>query len=287
MSTSRAALAVVVIVTVTSACTTQQDDQKPRVDTVLVQVPAPANPIAGGDTALLQNAGPSATPIPEPVAPKVSTDDRPEPPRAPSRAKEVERPVRTASGNVTSSGRVGEAAEVATIAQWALIPVTTSADVCTNTHKVGQEFTATVQDSVVGSYGAVIPKNATVTFGIDRIKRSQNVRDAIEIGLSPRILDINGQQLHLEALVEDLRVEPLANNRGRRGVVAGVVGGVGGAVIAKALGASTGQALAVGTGVGAASGATVAATTGTDGCIRANSVFGLRLTNALEMVVHR
>jgi hypothetical protein len=171
--------------------------------------------------------------------------------------------------------------------QWTLIPVTTSADVCTNTHKVGQEFTAIVHDSVVGSYGAVIPKDATVTFGIDRVKRSQNVRDAIEIALSPKSLDVNGQRLHLEALVENLTVQPLANNRGQRGVVAGVATGVAGAVIAKALGASTGQALAVGGGAGVAGGAAVAATTGTDGCIRANSIFGLRLTSPLEMVVHR
>jgi hypothetical protein len=74
-------------------------------------------------------------------------------------------PTKTASGNTKTSGS-GTAARTGTVAAGTALNVRANSQLCTNTHKVGDKMSATVNEAVAGSNGVSIPAGATVVLTV-------------------------------------------------------------------------------------------------------------------------
>jgi hypothetical protein len=196
-------------------------------------------------------------------------------------------PVRNAStigsGNAVAVGEVGSEAIVGAIASSTAIPIRTALNICTNTHRAGQEFVARTTEQVNGSFRAALPAGTPIVFTIVRMSRSDNVADPLVIELRPRHVELNGAQLPIEGVVENLAVESSRRNMARRTIAGGVLGAAAGYAGAKIAGESNEDAAKV-AGVAGVTGATAGlATTNTEGCISAKRPFVVRLTRTLEM----
>ena len=143
-----------VAIAILVACTTQAD--APAVDSSAVAQGAPAF-VSGGDTALTSESsaiasedstaivatagpeGPSTTLVPDPVVLESPFD-----------------PPTTDGGNMVTAGEAGSESVVGEIALSTPIAMTFPVDVCTNTHKQGDEGPAATSDTMRGTYGAMV-----------------------------------------------------------------------------------------------------------------------------------
>jgi len=233
----------------------------------------------GGDTALYDPAVVEAV-APEPVpvlesAPEESAA-QPETPFSVS-------PGVTDGGNSVTSQEVGSEVTVGEIRESTGIPLIVASDVCTSTHTMGDDFRAKSTETITGSYGAAIPAGSELVFRLEKINRSENVRDPVEIILSPRFVEVGGQQLEIEGTVEGLQVETQRKNVKKRGFLGALAGAVVAGVAAKATGKSDEEAAAAAIGGGAIGAAAGAVTAKAEGCIRTTAPFTLRLTRKIEM----
>src|SRR5688572_25230960 len=115
-------------------------------------------------------AAPATNPAPSASAPRPTTTTR-----TPTTTRTTPRTTTTASGNTVTRTAAGSAARVGTIPAGATLNLASGSKVCTNTHKVGERFNATLTNAVQGSNGAVIPAGATATVEVTQLKRSENV----------------------------------------------------------------------------------------------------------------
>jgi septal ring-binding cell division protein DamX len=111
--------------------------------------PAPTAPAPTSPT-------PRATAPRRATAPVVRTPVRTRPAPAPAPVSTT-----TSSGNTVTRGTGGSERSVGMIAAGSTVNLTSNTRVCTNTHRVGQRFSATVSESITGSNGATIPAGAT------------------------------------------------------------------------------------------------------------------------------
>ena len=209
---------------------------------------------------------PAATPSPAP-RPAAS---RPAPARpAPSRpapAPAAPKPTTTASGNTVSSGS-GSERTVGTIPAGTRLALTSNATVCTNTHKVGDTFTATVSESVTGSNGAVIPAGATANVTVTQLKRSENANDKIIVGLRVNSVTMGGRTYALDGSVSDVAVTRVRNSSTGNDAKKVIGGAIIGAIAGQVIGKDT-KGTVIGGAAGAAAGtAAAAATANYEGCV--------------------
>jgi len=207
---------------------------------------------------------PAATPAPRPAA------SRPAPARpAPSRpapAPAAPKPTTTASGNTVSSGS-GSERTVGTIPAGTQLALTSNATVCTNTHKVGDTFTATVSESVTGSNGAVIPAGATANVTVTQLKRSENANDKIIVGLRVNSVTMGGRTYALDGSVSDVAVTRVRNSSTGNDAKKVIGGAIIGAIAGQVIGKDT-KGTVIGGAAGAAAGtAAAAATANYEGCV--------------------
>jgi hypothetical protein len=190
---------------------------------------------------------------------------------------------KTASGNTKTTGSTGR---TGTIAAGTALSVRANSELCTNTGKVGDKFTATVNESVVGSNGATIPAGATVTLTITKLNRSENVNDPIEMEFSVDQVSFSGKTYSLAgSSVADLPVERVRNQPKSKDVQKVVGGAAIGAIAGQVLGKNT-KSTVIGAAAGAAAGAaTAAATANYEGCVRAGKSFVVNLGSALTIAV--
>ena len=137
--------------------------------------------------------------------------------------------------------------------------------ICTNTHKVGDRFTATVTDPVPGSDNAVIPAGAKATLTITRLERSKGVNDPITVGFDVTSVAFGGVTYPVEAEVTSAKVYRVRSGNKDAEKVAGgaIIGAIAGQVIGR-----DAQSTVIGAAAGAAAGTAAAAATATyDGCI--------------------
>src|SRR4051812_49193206 len=113
----------------------------------LTDVPASGAAPAGGTTA------------------KTSTSTK----TTPRTTTKTSTPTKTATGNTVTKG-TGTRSSVGEIAAGTTLSLASNSQVCTNTNKIGDKFTATLSDAVSGSNGAVIPAGATVTLTVTALK---------------------------------------------------------------------------------------------------------------------
>ena len=229
------------------------------------------------DLALAQRdtaAQPALTDVPATPAAKTST------------------PTKTASTKTTTSTKTKAPAPTPAASRTGVINAGTALSVrannelCTNTHKVGDKFMATVNDAVVGTNGATIPAGATVTLTVTKLNRSENVNDPIEMQFSVDQVAFGGKSYSLSgATVASLPVERVRNQPKSKDAQKVIGGAAVGAIAGQVLGKNT-KSTVIGAAAGAAAGAAVAAGTANyEGCVRAGGNFVVTLGNSLTLTV--
>lgn len=164
--------------------------------------------------------------------------------------------------------------------------VTNGARICTNTHKVGDRFTATLASAVTGTNGATIPAGATVTLAITESAISKNSKDnwklafdVVSVTVGSETLDIEGDVTRV-ATIEAVRSQSTGQQVGKVATGAAI-----GAVVGQILGKNT-KSTVIGGAVGAAAGGAVAAgTMDYEGCLPANGSITIALGAPLTVRV--
>lgn len=240
--------------------------------------------LASGDTAAvpaLTDVAPGAATVP--AAPRASTPTtttrRPTPTtRTPSSAT-------TSSGNTVTRTPAGSAARVGTIASGSTLNLTSGSTVCTNTHKVGNRFNATVSEAVSGSNGAVIPAGATATVEVTELKRSENANDNVVMGFSVVSVSFGGHTYPVSATTSYAQVTKVRNQPKSKDVQKVVGGAVIGAIAGQILGKST-KGTVIGAAAGGAAGAAAAAATANyEGCVNAGGRISATLNSSTQVQI--
>jgi len=189
-------------------------------------------------------------------------------------------PTTTRSGNTVATGSSGSEGRLATIGAGTSINLTSGSRVCTNTHKAGDKFTATVNEAVVGSNGAVIPAGATAVVQVTSVKRSENTSDPAQIGLVVQTISFGGKSYPVDATITSAAVDRTRES-GTKDDAKKVVGGaVVGAIIGQILGKDT-KSTVIGAATGAAAGTAVAVGTADyAGCIPSGGRIAIKLNSA-------
>ena len=236
--------------------------------------------LAGTDTA----AQPTLTDVPATPAGGATTPATKSttPARTPSTSTKTSTPTKTASGNTKTAG-TGTATRSGSVPAGTALNVRANSDLCTNTHKVGDTFQATVNEAVVGSNGATIPAGATVTLTVTKLNRSENVNDPIEMEFSVDRVAFAGKSYNINGSVASLPVERVRNQPKSKDVQKVVGGAAIGAIAGQVLGKNT-KSTVIGAAAGAAAGAaTAAATANYEGCVRAGGNFVVTLSDAVTI----
>jgi hypothetical protein len=178
------------------------------------------------------------------------------------------------------------AARSGVIAAGTALPLAAGARICTNTHAVGDRFTAVTSADVAGSNGAVIPAGSEVTLEVVESARGENSQDKVKLSFRPVSITVRGTAMDLTADVtqvarlEFVRVQSTGTQAGKVAAGAAV-----GAVAGQLLGRDTKSTVA-GAAVGAvAGGAVAAATTDYNGCLAANGAITVALREDLRIRV--
>lgn len=242
--------------------------------------------LANRDTAAqpqLKDVPNAAAPAPKPSAPRPS---RPATrPSAPAPRPSTPATTTTPSGNTVTTnpgargnpGATGGGA-VGTIAEGTTLSTHASSKICTNTNAVGDHVTATLDNAVSGSNGAVIPAGATVNLTVTQLKRSENANDQIVMEFAVNSVTFGGKTYPIQAsvtsaAVDRIKDQPVAKDAQKVGI-----GAIAGAIAGRLIGKST-KATVIGGAAGAAAGAAAAAATSNyQGCINAGGNIVLKLT---------
>lgn len=239
---------------------------------------------AGTDT----TAQPALKDVPPAEAPPPATPSRPKtqpkssnppPKNNPPAVTPTPAPTTPAPAPAPAPSRTGEVAAGTTVA------LTSSDKVCTNTQKVGDRFTATVNETITGSNGAVIPAGSKATLELTTLHRSENANDRIVMGFRLVSIEVNGKTYTADADVLTAQVDRVAASTGGDVAKKVGVGAVAGAIIGQVIGRDRKGTL-IGAAVGAAAGgAAAAATAKHDGCVNNGAAITIKLNQPLSIVV--
>ena len=232
----------------------------------------------------LQDVPATGTPTTTATAPAPRAPARTSPSRTVTRppVKTTPRPTTTttASGNTVTKGSSGSERAMGTIAAGSEINLTSNSRVCTNTHKVGQRFSATVSNTVTGSNGASIPAGATATVEITELNRSENVNDPVKMGFRVVSVTFGGRTYPIDATTTYANVDRVRNQPKSKDVQKVVGGAAVGAIIGQVLGKDT-KGTVIGAAAGAAAGAGAAAATANyEGCVPSGGRITITLDNS-------
>ena len=225
-------------------------------------------------------------PVAAAPAPRATTPVRTAPARtttAPRPTTTSSAPRTTTSGNTSTAGSGTAERQMGTIASGSTVSLSSSTRVCTNTHKVGDRFTATVRQSVTGSNGAVIPAGATATVEVTSLHRSDNVNDPIVVGVAIRSISFGGRTYAVSGTTSSAQVDRVRSSTTRDDVRKVATGAAIGAIAGQILGRDT-RATVTGAAAGAAVGAGAAAATGNyEGCIPTGGAITVSLSNSVQV----
>lgn len=224
-----------------------------------IELPPADSTAAMSDTAA---AAPAPAPTVTPAATPAAATPRPAAPRPAA----------------STSSRSGALSAGATIA------LASGSRICTNTHKVGDRFTALTTADIAATNNVVIPTGSEVTLEVVESARGENSRDRVKLAFKPVSITIRGASSELAADVTQVAALEIARVQST-GTQAGKVaaGAAVGAVAGQLLGRDTKSTVA-GAAVGAAAGGAVAAaTTDYNGCLAANAALTVTLTSSLTV----
>lgn len=224
-------------------------------------------------------AEPSLTDVPNDASPSTSTPSRPSTSR-PSTSRPAptpSRPATTPGGNTATTGTAGSEGTLATIAAGTAITLTSGERICTNTHKNGDKFTATVSQAVMGSNGAVIPAGSRAVVQVTSVDQSENVNDPAKIGLVVQQIVIDGKAYPVDASITSASVEQVRTASTGSDAKKVIGGAVAGAILGQVLGKDT-KSTVIGAATGAAAGTAIAMGTGDHaGCIPQGGTIAIKL----------
>ena len=204
-------------------------------------------------------------------------------PSTPAPTAKEPAPVRTPSGNTVTTGEKTTGGGVGAIASGTTLALASTSKVCTNTNKVGERFTATLNESVTGSNGAVIPAGAAVELEITKLKRSENANDNIEMGFAVRSIRFGGTTYNVDADVTTASVDRVRASTTGNDAKKVIGGAVIGAVVGQVIGKDT-KGTVIGAATGAAAGtAAAAATANYEGCVNSGGRIVITLTSPLTI----
>lgn len=170
-----------------------------------------------------------------------------------------------------------------TIASGSTVSLSSSTRVCTNTHRVGDRFTATVRQSITGSNGAVIPAGATATVEVTSLRRSENANSPIVIGVAIRSVSFGGRTYAVSGTTSNAQVDRVRSSTTRDDVKKVATGAAIGAIAGQILGRDT-RGTVTGAAAGAAIGAGAAvATANYEGCIPTGGTISVSLDNSVQV----
>lgn len=210
--------------------------------------------LAPVDTTAELNDRPSDTAVATTApAPAARTPARPSRPAASASAPA---PKPSPSAATPTPTRTPPAATSASLASGTRLSATTTAEIRSNTNKVGDTVTATIAKDVKDAAGnVVIPAGSAVVLKVTAIKESENKSDKTgTLTLQPTSVSINGQSYPLSARIDSVGTQ-LQGRKTGAGDIAKVGAGAGiGAVVGRVLGGSTKGAV-IGGVIGGAVGA--------------------------------
>ncbi len=226
-------------------------------------------------------ATPAPTPAPTTSKPRAS---RPTPkPTTPAPKPESTTPPRTPSGNTVTAGEKSSGGNVGSIASGTTLTLASGSKVCTNTNKVGDRFSATLNEAVNGSNGAVIPAGATAVIEVTKLKRNENANDNIEMGFAVKTISFGGATYNVDGDVTSAAVDRVRNSTKGNDAKKVIGGAVLGAVIGQVIGKDT-KGTVIGAAGGAAAGtAAAAATANYEGCVNDGGKIVITLTSPLTI----
>jgi hypothetical protein len=226
-------------------------------------------------------AGTTTNPAPSTSAPRTTTTTRTTTTRTPTTT--TKKPTVTSSGNTVTRNNAGTAAKVGTIPAGATLNLASGSKICTNTSKVGERFSATVTDAVVGSNGAVIPAGATANVEVTELKRSENANDNVVMGFRVVSVSFGGHTYPVSATTSYAQVSKVKNQPKGKDVQKVVGGAAIGAIAGQILGKST-KATVIGGAIGAAAGAGAAAATANyEGCVNSGGKITATLNSSTQV----
>jgi hypothetical protein len=164
------------------------------------------------------------------------------------------------------------------------LALTSGSKVCTGTNLPGDKLVATVNESVIGSNGAVIPAGSSVVLEVASVTPGDNGQNA-QITFRVRSVLVNDKTYTVAAEVTPLgtleKTKVAGNpNDGRNKVIGGAIAG---ALIGQIIGHNT-KGTVIGAAAGAATGAAVAKSGEKwEGCLPAGSPMRLTLNSALVL----
>ena len=259
-----------------------------KADTSLAQDTALSRDLqlATGDSAAqpqLKDVPATPAPTPAPTTSKPRTS-RPAPkPTTPAPKPEPAAPPKTPSGNTVTAGEKSSGGNVGSIASGTTLTLASGAKVCTNTNKVGDRFSATLNEAVTGSNGAVIPAGATAVIEVTKLKRSENANDNIEMGFAVKTISFGGATYNVDGDVTSAAVDRVRNSTKGNDAKKVIGGAVLGAVIGQVIGKDT-KGTVIGAAGGAAAGtAAAAATANYEGCVNDGGKIVITLTSPLTI----
>lgn len=224
-------------------------------------------------------AAPKTTP--SRTAPRAPARPAPRTPPASTPRPTTPTTTTTSSGNTVTTTPAGGASgggAVGMIPAGSTLSTHAASKICTNTNAVGDHVTATVDNSVSGSNGAVIPAGATVNLTVTRMKRSENSNDPIIMEFAVNSVTFGGRTYPIDATVTNAAVTRVRDQPQSKDIQKVGIGAIAGAIAGKIIGKSTKGAV-IGGAAGAAAGAAAAsATANYQGCIDAGGSIEVKLT---------
>jgi hypothetical protein len=175
-------------------------------------------------------------------------------------------PTTTSSGNKVTTGTTGAGGAVGTLPSGTSMALSSNSRVCTNTHKVGDTFTATVNNPVSAG-GVTVPAGSTVRLEVVALKRSENANDPITMTFRVQSISINGKSYPIDGTVNTAQVDRVRNQSTGKDVQKVATGAAIGAIAGQILGKNT-KSTVIGGAVGAAAGTAAAiGTANYEGCV--------------------
>jgi hypothetical protein len=229
--------------------------------------------LAGRDT-----AQPQLTDVPATTT-RGGTVSRPATPRTTTPT----RPATTRSGNVVERAPAGSEGRVGNISAGTTISLSSGERVCTNTKRPGDRFTATVNSTVQGSNGVVIPAGSKAVVQVTSVERSENVNDPARLGLVVQSVQVGGKTYPIDATITNVATTTERESTRKDDAKKVIGGAIAGAVIGQILGKDT-KSTVIGAATGAAAGTAIAMGTGDyAGCIPAGGNITIRLNSPAQL----
>src|SRR5512132_3674286 len=191
----------------------------------LKDVPATTTPAPAPTTTRPQTRTPTTRTTPTRPAPRPAT----QPTTPTTKTTPSGNTVSTSPGTNPSSG----GGAVGTIPAGATLNTHANARICTNTNAVGDHVTATVENSVSGSNGAMIPAGATVNMTVTQLKRSENTNDKIIKEFAVNSVTFNGHTYPIEATVASAAVDRIKDQPQSKDIQKVAIGAAAGAIAGK------------------------------------------------------